>query len=88
VGVLVELGVSDPVPVLNAPAVSHQLQQGFSCSAQAGEKQLGSLKELASRVPVATTSTIQLVPFEASAMCNVACLARSVQVMLRLLLIS
>ncbi len=29
VGVLVELGVTDPVPALNAPAVSHQLQQCF-----------------------------------------------------------
>ena len=36
VGVLVELGVSDPVPALNAPAVSHQLQQGFWGGSQAG----------------------------------------------------
>jgi len=31
-----ELGVPDPVPALNAPAVSHQLQQGFWRGAQAG----------------------------------------------------
>ena len=29
VGVLMELGVTDPVPALHAPPVSHQLQQGF-----------------------------------------------------------
>ena len=42
-----ELGVPDPVPALNAPAVSHQLQQGFWRGAQAGEKQVGRLKGLA-----------------------------------------
>lgn len=31
-----ELGVPDPVPALNAPAVPHQLQQGFWGGAQAG----------------------------------------------------
>jgi len=29
VGVLMELGVTDPGPALNAPAVAHQLQQSF-----------------------------------------------------------
>ena len=42
-----ELGVTDPVPALNAPAVSHQLQQGFWRGAQARQKQVGRLKELA-----------------------------------------
>jgi hypothetical protein len=33
-GIRVQLGVSDPVPALDAPAVSNQLQQGFwgACS--------------------------------------------------------
>jgi hypothetical protein len=47
VGVLMELGVADPVPTLNAPAVSHQLQQGCCCGAQACEKQVACLKWLA-----------------------------------------
>ena len=47
VGVLMELGVADPVPALDAPAVSHQLQQGFWGGAQAGEKQVGGLEGLA-----------------------------------------
>jgi hypothetical protein len=37
VGVRVQLAVSDPVPALDAPAVSNQLQQGFWGGAQAGE---------------------------------------------------
>ena len=44
--VLVELGVTNPVPALNAPAVLHQLQQGFWGSAQAGEKQMGGVNGL------------------------------------------
>ena len=47
VGVLVELGVTDPVPALNATAVAHQLQQGLWGGAQAGEKQVGGLKRSA-----------------------------------------
>ena len=47
VGVLVELGVTDPVPALNAPAIAHQLQQGLWGGAQAGEKQVGGLKQSA-----------------------------------------
>jgi len=44
VGVLVELGVTDPMPALNAPAVPHQLQQGFWGGAKAAKKQVGGLK--------------------------------------------
>ena len=47
VGILVQLGVADPVPALNAPAVTHQLQQRFWRGAQAGEKEVGGLKGLA-----------------------------------------
>ncbi len=43
--VLVQLGVTDPVPAFNAPAVVHQLQQGFWAGAQAGEKQIGGLED-------------------------------------------
>ena len=42
-----ELGVPDPVPALNAPAVSRQLQQGFWRGSQAGEEQVGRPKWLA-----------------------------------------
>ncbi len=42
-----ELGVADPVPALNAPAVAYQLQQCFWRSAQAREKQVGGVKGLA-----------------------------------------
>ena len=47
VGVLMKLGVADPVPAFNAPAVSHQLQQRLWCGAQAGEEQVLRLKGLA-----------------------------------------
>lgn len=46
-GVLVQLGVTDPVPGFNAPAVEHQLQQRFWGGSQAGEKQMGGLVDLA-----------------------------------------
>ena len=42
-----QLGVPDPVPALNAPAVSYKLQQGFWRGSQAGEEQVGRLKWLA-----------------------------------------
>jgi hypothetical protein len=47
VGVLMELGVEDPVPAFNAPAVANQFQQRFWRGAQAGEKQMGGVKGLA-----------------------------------------
>jgi hypothetical protein len=83
VGVLIELGVTDPVLALNAPAVAHQLQHGFWGGAEAGQKQMGGLEWLPSRVPLAATSTIQLVPILASLMCSGAALARNLQVMSR-----
>ena len=42
-----ELGVTDPVPALNAPAVAHQLQQRFWRGAEARQKQMAGLKRLA-----------------------------------------
>ena len=42
-----ELGVPDPVPALDTPAVAHQLQQGFWRGAQTGEKKVGGAKGLA-----------------------------------------
>lgn len=42
-----QLGVPDPVPPLNAPAVLYKLQQGFWRSSQAGEEQVGRPKWLA-----------------------------------------
>lgn len=47
-----ELGVTDPMPALNAPAVSHQFQQGFWCCAQAGEEQVSRLKWLTVTDPI------------------------------------
>ena len=47
-----ELGVTDPVPALNASAVSHQFQQGFWCCAQAEEEQVSRLKWLAVPDPI------------------------------------
>jgi len=47
VSVLVELGIADPMPALNAPAVAYQLQQCFWRGAQAGNKELGGPKGLA-----------------------------------------
>jgi len=44
VRVLVELGVADPVPALNAPTVPHYLQQCFWGGAQSGEEQMGGVK--------------------------------------------
>jgi len=38
--IFMELGIADPVPAFNAPAVPHQLQQGFWRGAQAGEKKV------------------------------------------------
>ena len=47
VGILMELGVAEPVPDLIAPAVSHQLQQRLWSGAQTGEEQVVRLKGLA-----------------------------------------
>ena len=39
-----ELGVPDPAPALDNPAVAHQLQQGFWRGSQTGEKKVGCEK--------------------------------------------
>ena len=82
-GILMELGISDPVPALPAPAVPHQSQQTFWGGAQACEKQVGGPEGLAPPGASVTTSTIQLVPNQAERMCSWASFARSVQVMSR-----
>jgi len=46
-GVLMELGIADPVPAFQAPAVLHQTQQGFWRGAQAGDKQVRGTEGLA-----------------------------------------
>lgn len=46
-GILVELGVADPVPAFNPPALAKQLQQRIWGGAQAGEEQVLRLKGLA-----------------------------------------
>jgi hypothetical protein len=46
-GILMELGIADPVPALQAPAVPHQTQQAFWGGSQAGEKQVGGPEGLA-----------------------------------------
>ena len=45
--VLSQLGVSDPMPALQAPALSHQLQEGFWAGAQARDQPLRGLERLA-----------------------------------------
>jgi hypothetical protein len=45
--VLVELGVTDPVPALDAPTLSCQSQQGFWGGAQAGDEPVNGLERLA-----------------------------------------
>jgi hypothetical protein len=45
--VLVELGVADPVPAFDAPALPDQAQQGFWSGADAGEEQMPGLERLA-----------------------------------------
>ncbi len=82
-GVLMELGVADPVPPLDAPPVSLQLQQFFWACAVAAEKEVYGVERLPSRVPVVTTSTIQIVPRQTGRMCSGASFARGVQVMSR-----
>jgi hypothetical protein len=47
VGHLMELGGTDPVPTLEAPAVTHQLQQILWPGPQAGEVEVDSANELA-----------------------------------------
>ena len=47
VGVLMEVGVEDPVPALNVPPVSRQLQEGFWGCAEAGEKEVCGVERLA-----------------------------------------
>lgn len=42
-----ELGVTDPVPALQAPTLPDQSQQCFCCGAQACQKQMASLKRFA-----------------------------------------
>lgn len=49
-GVLVQLGVTDPVPAFNAPAVSHPLQLGFWGGPQAGEDSVCGFERHASSV--------------------------------------
>lgn len=44
--VLVELGVADPVPAFNAPALPDQAQQGFWGGAQAGKEQMPRFERL------------------------------------------
>lgn len=40
VAIFIELGVAEPVPAFNSPAVPHQLQQRFWRGAKAGEKEV------------------------------------------------
>lgn len=58
VGVLMELGVLDPVPAPNAPAVSYQLTQGVWGGAQAGKEQAARPRWLA------ITASIGVYPYD------------------------
>ncbi len=46
VGILMELGVANPLPALNAPEVAHQLQQGFWGGPQAGKESVHGFERL------------------------------------------
>jgi hypothetical protein len=46
VSILMELGVTDPVPALQAPVLPDQSQQCFWGGSQAGYEQVGGLKWL------------------------------------------
>ena len=80
-GVLTELGVAGPVPlVFDAPALADQTQQGVWRGADAGEEQV----RLTVRCPPAftvsvITSTIQAQPGQFALMCSGASLADSSQ---------
>ena len=86
-----QLGVADPVPALQAPALSHQTQQRIWGGAQAGDvDEVGrrpyrcvAMNGLPSRVPLAITSTIQLVPCQLALMYSGASFALKVQKMSR-----
>ena len=81
--VLVELGVMDPVPALDAPTLSCQSQQGFWGGAQVVMNRCVALNGLPSRIPVAITSAIQLVPCQLTLICSGASFALKDQRMSR-----
>ncbi len=75
-----ELGVTDPVPAINASAVAHQFQQGFWRSAQARLKQVARLKRLSVGCAAGRGFYVQLMPGQAPMMCSGVCLAHSAEV--------
>jgi hypothetical protein len=83
VGVLMELGVPEPGPALSAPSVRQSLPPGFWGGTEARQKQADRLNEFQSSLPLAVSTTIQLVPIQVSVMCTGACLACSIQMMIR-----
>ena len=73
-GVFTELDFQDPVPALNAPVISYELQQCFLggaqvCVAPRGAPceplQMSGKEGLPSRVPVAANSIVHLVLLQA-----------------------
>ena len=72
----------------HAPAVTILLEKLFWGDPHAGEDQVPGFGRLAVTVSMASSSTIQLVPTQGSAMCFGACVERRVQVMVRPWLIS
>ncbi len=86
-----QLGVADPVPALQAPALSHQPEQSIGSGAQAGDvDEVGrrpyrcvAMNGLPSRIPVAITSAIQLLPCQLALMYSGASFALKVQKMSR-----
>lgn len=81
--ILMELGVAEPVPAFNAPAVPHLLQQGSGVVCRLVRKRCRWREGFPSRLPLTTSSTIQLLSGQASVMKSGACLALSVQVVSR-----
>lgn len=69
-GVLKQLGVADSVLALNAPSISHQLQQCFSACAESGEKEVIGIRGNANSGSCGADLNDQLMKGHASRMCS------------------
>jgi hypothetical protein len=69
-GVLKQLGVTDSVLALNAPSISHRLQQCFSACAESGEKEVFGIRWLANSGSCGADLNDQFMKSQASRMCS------------------
>ena len=68
--VLVELRVADPVPAFNAPAPRISRSRASGVVRRLVRNKCLALNGLPSRLPLATSSTIQAVPGQSTLMCS------------------